>query len=199
MITRLDKNLSERAIDLWLNSSRPPGLDRRDEIAVIAEATRLCRDSVITAAQTAAERESEQQQAKRKRRRKLDGLNEQFQGTASELVSTLLSAAANLRANAETMSQATRATGDARPGDSRVLPSAAANQDRARPRRSRAYPISAAAPTHAMTAPAGSGTAARKARDVRLSDDGLRRRRDGLAPVADDMFADRPRAEPGIR
>jgi methyl-accepting chemotaxis protein len=88
-----------------------PGLDRRDEIAVLAEATKLCRDSMIVAAQLAAERESEQTQAKRKRSETLETLNQHFQATASELVSTFLSAAIDLKANAETMTQVTADTG----------------------------------------------------------------------------------------
>jgi len=88
-----------------------PGLDRRDEIAVIAEATRLCRDSMINAAQLAAERESEQYQAKVKRRDTLETLNQRFQATAGELVSTFLAAAVQLKASAETMTQASGDTG----------------------------------------------------------------------------------------
>jgi methyl-accepting chemotaxis protein len=88
-----------------------PGLNRRDEIAVIAEATKLCRDNMIVAAQLAAERESEQTQARRKRSETLEILNESFQATASELVSTFLSAAIDLKANAETMTQVTADTG----------------------------------------------------------------------------------------
>jgi methyl-accepting chemotaxis protein len=52
-----------------------PGLDRRDEIAVIAEATKLCRDSMITAAQLAEEQESDQNRAKEKRGQTLETLN----------------------------------------------------------------------------------------------------------------------------
>jgi methyl-accepting chemotaxis protein len=88
-----------------------PGLDRHDEIAVIAEATKLCRDSMIVAAQLAAERESEQTQAKQKRSETLETLNQRFQATASELVSTFLSAAIDLKANAETMTEVTADTG----------------------------------------------------------------------------------------
>jgi methyl-accepting chemotaxis protein len=88
-----------------------PGLDRRDEIAVIAEATKLCRDSMITAARLASEQESDQNRAKEKRGLTLEALNQRFQATAGELVSTLLSAAVDLKANAETMTQATGDTG----------------------------------------------------------------------------------------
>jgi methyl-accepting chemotaxis protein len=88
-----------------------PGLDRRDEIAVIAKATQLCRDSVITAAQLATERESEQHQAKEKLGQQLEALNQRFQATAGLLVATLLSAAVDLKANAETMTQASYDTG----------------------------------------------------------------------------------------
>jgi methyl-accepting chemotaxis protein len=88
-----------------------PGLDRRDEIAVIAEATKLCRDSMVTAAQLTAERESEQRKVRKKRREIVEGLAERFQASAGELVSALLSAAATLKTNAETMARATESTG----------------------------------------------------------------------------------------
>ena len=88
-----------------------PGLDRRDEIAVIAEATKLCRDNMVIAARLAEERESEQVRARRKRRDTLEALNQGFQATAGNLVSTFLSAASDLKANAETMTQVTADTG----------------------------------------------------------------------------------------
>jgi methyl-accepting chemotaxis protein len=88
-----------------------PGLDRRDEIAVIAEATKLCRDSMITASQFTAERESEQRKVRKKRREIVEALAERFQASAGELVSALLSAAATLKTNAETMARATESTG----------------------------------------------------------------------------------------
>lgn len=66
---------------------------------------------MIAAAQLAAERESEQNQAKKRRGENLEALNQGFQGTVGELVSTLLAAATDLRANAEAMTQATRETG----------------------------------------------------------------------------------------
>jgi methyl-accepting chemotaxis protein len=88
-----------------------PGLDRRDEIAVIAEATKLCRDSMVTATQLTAERESEQRKVRKKRREIVEGLAERFQASAGELVSALLSAAATLKFNAETMARATESTG----------------------------------------------------------------------------------------
>jgi methyl-accepting chemotaxis protein len=88
-----------------------PGLDRRDEIAVIAEATKLCRDSMITATQLTAELESEQRKVRKKRRETVEALAERFQATAGELVSTLLSASVDLKDNAENMTQATDATG----------------------------------------------------------------------------------------
>jgi methyl-accepting chemotaxis protein len=88
-----------------------PGLDRRDEIAVIAEATKLCRDSMITATQLTAEREGEQRKARKKRRETVEALAERFQASAGELVTTLLSAAAALKSNAETMARVTESTG----------------------------------------------------------------------------------------
>jgi methyl-accepting chemotaxis protein len=88
-----------------------PGLGRRDEIAVIAQATKLCRDGMVTAAQLTAERESEQRKVRKKRRETVEALAERFQASAGELVSTLLSAAAALRSNAETMARATESTG----------------------------------------------------------------------------------------
>jgi methyl-accepting chemotaxis protein len=88
-----------------------PGLDRRDEIVVIAEATKLCRDSMVTAAQLTAERESEQRKVRKKRREIVEALTERFQVAAGELVSTVLSAAATLKSNAETMARATESTG----------------------------------------------------------------------------------------
>lgn len=88
-----------------------PGLDRRDEIAVLAEATKLCRDNMVIAAQLAAERESEQSRAKQKRSETLEELNQGFQATASDLVSTFLSAAIDLKANAEAMTQVIADTG----------------------------------------------------------------------------------------
>jgi methyl-accepting chemotaxis protein len=88
-----------------------PGLDRRDEIVVIAEATRLCRDGMVSAAQLTAERESERRKARKKRREIVEALAERFQASAGELVSTLLSAAATLKSNAETMARATESTG----------------------------------------------------------------------------------------
>jgi methyl-accepting chemotaxis protein len=88
-----------------------PGLDRRDEIAVLAEATKLCRDNIIVATRLSADRESEQARARRKRRETLEVLNQRFQATASDLVSTFLSAAIDLKANAETMTQVTADTG----------------------------------------------------------------------------------------
>jgi methyl-accepting chemotaxis protein len=88
-----------------------PGLDRRDEIAIIAEATKLCRDSMITATQFTAERESEQRKVRKKRREIVEALAERFQASAGELVSALLSAAATLKSNAETMARTTESTG----------------------------------------------------------------------------------------
>jgi len=77
-----------------------PGLDRRDEIAVLAEATKLCRDNMVIAAQLAAERESEQSRAKQKRSETLEELNQGFQATAIDL-----------KANAEAMTQVIADTG----------------------------------------------------------------------------------------
>jgi methyl-accepting chemotaxis protein len=88
-----------------------PGLDRHDEIAIIAEATKLCRDSMITATQLTAERESEQRKIRKKRRETVEALAERFQASAGALVSMLLSAAAALKANAETMARSTESTG----------------------------------------------------------------------------------------
>jgi methyl-accepting chemotaxis protein len=88
-----------------------PGLDRRDEIAVIAEATKLCRDSMVTATQLTTERESEQRKVRKKRRETVEALAERFQASAGELVSMLLSAAATLKSNAEIMARATESTG----------------------------------------------------------------------------------------
>ena len=88
-----------------------PGLDRRDEIAVIAEATKLCRDSMITAGQLTAEREGEERKARKKRREIVEALVERFQASAGELVSTLQSSAAILKSNAQTMARATESTG----------------------------------------------------------------------------------------
>ena len=88
-----------------------PGLDRRDEIAVIAEATKLCRDSMVTATQLTAERESEQRKIRKKRRETVEALAERFQASAGELVTTLLAAAATLKSNAETMARVTESTG----------------------------------------------------------------------------------------
>jgi methyl-accepting chemotaxis protein len=88
-----------------------PGLDRRDEIAIIAGATKLCRDSIVTATQLTAERESEQRKVRKRRRETIEALAERFQASAGELVSTLLSAAAALKSNAETMARATESTG----------------------------------------------------------------------------------------
>jgi len=88
-----------------------PGLDRRDEIAIIARATKLCRDSIVTATQLTAERESEQRKVRKRRRETIEALAERFQASAGELVSTLLSAAAALKSNAETMARATESTG----------------------------------------------------------------------------------------
>ena len=88
-----------------------PGLDRHDEIAIIAEATKLCRDSVITATQLTAERESEQRKVRKKRRETVETLAERFQASAGELVSTLLSAAGTLKSNAEIMARSTESTG----------------------------------------------------------------------------------------
>jgi methyl-accepting chemotaxis protein len=65
----------------------------------------------ITAAQLTAERESEQRKVRKKRRETVEALAERFQASAGELVSTLLSAAAALRSNAETMARATESTG----------------------------------------------------------------------------------------
>jgi methyl-accepting chemotaxis protein len=66
---------------------------------------------VITDAQLATERESEQHQAKEKLGQQLEALNQRFQATAGLLVATLLSAAVDLKANAETMTQASCDTG----------------------------------------------------------------------------------------
>ena len=88
-----------------------PGLDRHDEIAVIAEAIKLCRDSMVTATQLTAERESEQRKVRKKRRETIEALADRFQGSAVELVSTLLSSATTLKSNAETMARATETTG----------------------------------------------------------------------------------------
>jgi len=83
-----------------------PGLDRRDEIAVIAEATKLCRDSIVTAAQLTAEKEDQQRKSKRRRRENLETLSKSFESTAGQLVATLLSAAIELKANAKSMTEA---------------------------------------------------------------------------------------------
>ena len=87
-----------------------PGLNRHDEIAVIAEATKLCRDSIVTAAQLTAEKEDQQRKSKRKRRENLDSLSKNFESTAGQLVATLLTAAIELKANAKIMAEAAGTT-----------------------------------------------------------------------------------------
>jgi methyl-accepting chemotaxis protein len=82
-----------------------------EKIAILAEAVKLCRDNMIVAARLSAERESGEVRAKRKRRETLEALNQRFQATASELVSTFLAAAIDLKANAKTMTQVTANTG----------------------------------------------------------------------------------------
>jgi methyl-accepting chemotaxis protein len=88
-----------------------PCLDRGDEIAIIAEATKLCRDSMIVSARLAAERQSEDSRVKERRRETVEMLNRRFQASAGGLAATLSSAAVALEANAATMAKATSDAG----------------------------------------------------------------------------------------
>ena len=87
-----------------------PYVRRRDEIGAMAAAVQVFRENKILADELAVERQSDGQ-AKERRVKALELLNLQFEAAASNLTSTLSSAAANLKENAEAMFTTTEQTG----------------------------------------------------------------------------------------
>ena len=82
---------------------------RQDEIGSMAKAVQVFKENKILANKLAGDREAENR-AKDTRTKALEMLNSGFEATASALTSTLSSAAANLKKNAETMFSTTEQT-----------------------------------------------------------------------------------------
>ena len=79
-----------------------PDAGRRNEIGAMADAVRVFRDNKIKADHLADESETERRH-KERRAKAIEELNSRFEATATDLTSTLASAAAGLKHSAETM------------------------------------------------------------------------------------------------
>jgi methyl-accepting chemotaxis protein len=96
-MTAIMRALADGTTDLLI-----PYADRRNEIGAMADAVRVFRDNKIKADRLANESETERRQ-KERRAKLIEELNCRFEATATELTSTLASAAAGLKHSAETM------------------------------------------------------------------------------------------------
>jgi methyl-accepting chemotaxis protein len=88
-----------------------PYVGRRNEIGAMAEAVRVFRDNKINADRLTVESETERRN-KEQRAKDLDELNRRFEDTATALTTSLASAAAGLKDNAETMFETTERAGE---------------------------------------------------------------------------------------
>lgn len=96
-MTAVMRALADGKIDLAI-----PYVGRRNEIGAMADAVRVFKDNKIKADQLADESETERRH-KERRAKAVEELNWRFEATATELTSTLASAAAGLKHSAETM------------------------------------------------------------------------------------------------
>jgi methyl-accepting chemotaxis protein/CHASE3 domain sensor protein len=96
-ITAVMRELAHGAIDVAI-----PYVGSQNEIGDMAEAVRVFKDNRIEADRLTNENEAERQ-SKEQRARSLEVLNRHFESTAAALTSTLSSAAAGLKQNAEAM------------------------------------------------------------------------------------------------
>jgi methyl-accepting chemotaxis protein len=96
-MTAVMRALAEGKTDLAI-----PYVGHRNEIGAMADAVRVFRDNKIKADRLTDESERERRQ-KERRAKAIEELNRRFEATATELTSTLASAAVGLKHNAETM------------------------------------------------------------------------------------------------
>ena len=104
-ITAVMRKLADGTIDVVI-----PHIGRRNEIGAMAEAVRVFRDNKIEADRLSDENEVARRN-KEQRASRLEALNRRFDSTAAALTSTLASAAATLKQNAETMFTTTEQAG----------------------------------------------------------------------------------------
>lgn len=88
-----------------------PYVGRGNEIGAMADAVRVFRDNKIKADRLTVESETERRN-KEQRAKDLEELNRRFEETATALTTTLASAAAGLKDNAETMFETTERAGE---------------------------------------------------------------------------------------
>jgi len=104
-VTSVMRELADGRIDIAI-----PHIGRRDEIGAVANAVKVFKDNKIQADKLASERRSEQK-TRDERARAIEVLNKDFEAKVGALVSALLSAAAKLKENAESMFASTAQTG----------------------------------------------------------------------------------------
>ena len=104
-VTGVMRALADGRIDIAI-----PHIGRRDEIGAVANAVKVFKDNKIQADKLASERRSEQK-TRDERARAIEVLNKDFEAKVGALVSALLSAAAKLKENAESMFASTAQTG----------------------------------------------------------------------------------------
>ncbi len=105
-MTAVMRALADGTTDLVI-----PYAGRRNEIGAMADAVRVFRDNKINANRLAHESETERH-LKQRRAKAIDELNGRFEVAATELTSTLASAAAGLKNSAETMFGRARQVGE---------------------------------------------------------------------------------------
>jgi methyl-accepting chemotaxis protein len=104
-VTSVMRALADGRIEIAI-----PHIGRRDEIGAMASAVKVFKDNKIQADKLASERRSEQK-TRDERAQAIEVLNKDFEAKVGALVSALLSAAAKLKENAETMFASTAQTG----------------------------------------------------------------------------------------
>jgi len=104
-VTSVMRELADGRIDIAI-----PHIGRRDEIGAMANAVKVFKDNKIQANQLASERRSERK-TREERAHSIEALNKDFEAKVGVLVSALLSAAAKLKENAESMFASTAQTG----------------------------------------------------------------------------------------
>lgn len=105
-LTAVMQQLAAGTIDVAL-----PDVGRYNEFAAMAASVRVFRDNKIDADRLADENETERRN-KERRARALQALNQRFEATATALTSTLRTAAASLKQNAEVMFATTTEAGE---------------------------------------------------------------------------------------
>ena len=105
-MTAVMRALADGTTDLVI-----PYAGRRNEIGAMADAVRVFRDNKINADRLADESETERRH-KQRRAKAIDELNRRFEVAATELTTTLASAAAGLKNSAETMFGRARQVGE---------------------------------------------------------------------------------------